>query len=336
MEQDRGKNETPSDEELAPARSTRDTAIAAWRIAAPAVRLGALLLVPVLILGIAAAQLGRDLGPAVPDLVQAAGLADKKELIVGVLGDVPGVSLRDPDTGRFTGFDIDVSYLIAADLGFLRDEVRFAVVESEDRTRMMAHDKEGRFTSVDLVVAGFGITAERESLPGVSFSQPYLATEQTVVTLVGHTDVGTLGDLTNRRVCVVGATESERLADRSGAVVRAAANSLECIAGVLKGHFEAVIGDAAILAGFVARHRNRLMAHDIGLESTTQWGINTGANAALRELVDHFLARSAHDGRDDRWETAFERHFVAEQKYLPTQPVAMDRQPSVMNVDVRD
>ncbi|AGL19759.1 family 3 extracellular solute-binding protein [Actinoplanes sp. N902-109] len=313
-----------------------------WRIAAPAVRLAALLLVPVLILGIAAAQLGRDLGPSVPDLVRAAGLAGREELVVGVLGDVPGVSLRDPDTGRFTGFDVDISYLIAADLGFLRDEVRFAVVENEDRSRMLTHDpmlthdEKGGFISVDLVVAGFGITAERESLPGVGFSQPYLATEQTVVTRIGHTGVVTLGDLRTRRVCAVGATESERLANQSGAVVLAAADPGECISWVLDGRVEAVVGDAAILAGFVARHRKQLMAHDIGLESTTQWGINTGDNAALRELVDHFLARSADDGRDDRWETAFERHFMTEQKYLPTQPIAMDRQPSLTNVEVRD
>jgi glutamate transport system substrate-binding protein len=91
--------------------------------------------------------------------------------------------------------------MVAADLGFRRSEVRFLSIESEDRARRQATDVDGRRITVDLVIASYSITPAREADAAVSFSVPYLSTEQSVVTLTGHQPVSTLEDLRGKKVC---------------------------------------------------------------------------------------------------------------------------------------
>lgn len=120
---------------------------------------------------------------------------------------MPGVSLQDPATGAFSGFDIDIGYLIAADLGFRPHEVRFLPLENEDRNRMYARDGNG-YRTVDLVIATYSITEQRARDPNVRFSSPYLNTEQSVMTLAAKPPVQDLSDLRDKPVCTITITTS--------------------------------------------------------------------------------------------------------------------------------
>src|SRR4051794_18092591 len=152
------------------------------RRSAMAVRLVAVTVTLVLALWVVVAVVLLTGPPSEDQLRRQAGLDGKRELLVGVKDDQPGVAYRNRD-GSFSGFDIDIAYLVAAGLGFRRDEVRFLSIESEDRARMQATDAHGNRMGVDLVVASYSIPPERERVPGVRFSEPYLYTEQSVVTL---------------------------------------------------------------------------------------------------------------------------------------------------------
>jgi glutamate transport system substrate-binding protein len=109
----------------------------------------------------------------------------------------------------------------------------------------------------------------------------------------------------------------------------------ECVTALKQGDVEAVETDAAILAGFVAADPTHLKHHDIGLDRQEEYGINTGGNEALRKLVNLSLYNSLHDPKDQRWEDAFDRYLRPEQPANQPQQVAVDHQPDVPKVSVR-
>src|SRR4051794_759368 len=147
------------------------------RFSLAAFRLAALGLVLVLALSIALVRLFGSGPPSVADLRAQAGVDTWTDLPIGVKDDQPGTAYRDAD-GRWSGFDIDIAYMIAEDLGFRRSDVKFYAMESEDRARMQATDAKGNRVPVKMVIASYSITPERKAMTGVRFSAAYLYTEQ--------------------------------------------------------------------------------------------------------------------------------------------------------------
>lgn len=267
--------------------------------------------------------------PSVEDLRHQAGLDERKELLVGVKNDQPGIASYSAGTG-WTGFDIDIAYMIAEDLGFRRGEVRFLEIESEDRARMQATDtKAHQQVGVDLVIASYSITPDREAAPGVTFSAPYLYTEQSVVTRVGHRQVSTLEDLAGQRVCTLSTSTSESPLGKAHAVPVSRKTIHECFEALDAKTVDAVSTDAAILAGYKYRFPKKYTHFDIGLESTEAWGVNVGENDALRKLVNLTLFRSREDPTDHRWEDAYDRNLRVEVPANWPTPIASDQQPAV-------
>jgi glutamate transport system substrate-binding protein len=273
--------------------------------------------------------------PSKEDLIRQAGLVGKGELLIGVKEDQPGLAFRDPRTGEYSGFDVDIAYMVASDLGFGRGSVRLLPIQSKDRARMQALDG-GRFVTVDLVVASYSITSQRAALPGVSFSAPYLRTAQSVMTRRDHPSVQSLNDLGNEVVCAPTTTTSADSAQRAGLQLVTKNELTGCVDGLLSGQFGAVTTDAAILAGVVHAHPQELKMHALGLDADEQWGINTGSSPALNALVNLSLYHSRYDPQDHRWEDAFERNLRPEQPDSLPQEVANDQQPPVAKVRVRE
>jgi len=274
--------------------------------------------------------------PTEAGLREDAKLIGKTELLIGVKNDVPGVAHKE-EGGRFTGFDIDIAYMIAADLGFSAHEVRFLRIEDEDRSRMLAWDVDAkRNIKVDLVIASYSVTEEREKAPNVSFSAPYLETEQSVMTLKDHVDVHDLEDLADsHKVCTLSTSTSASPASEAGLDLKRVGQLQTCVDGLRGGTYDAVTTDAPLIAGFVAQSPGVFKHHDIGLSTPELWAVNTGGNEALRTLVNLILYRSLNDPDDRRWEEAYDRNLrPLEEASLP-QPIAADEQPFVPEVEVR-
>ncbi|WP_329425023.1 transporter substrate-binding domain-containing protein [Streptosporangium sp. NBC_01495] len=293
------------------------------------------------VVGVSIAWVGGP--PTEAELREKAGLLNKDRLLVGVKEDTPGIALRKPGETGFAGFDIDIAYMIAADLGFRPDQVDFLSIETEDRARMQARDTDGTFVKVDLVVATFSVTPERKADPSVGFSTPYLYTEQSVVTRSDYPDdnVTSLGQLEGKRVCSLGTSTS--LTELKKAIkVDPIAELLisKCVDRFADGlaanrAVDAVTTDAALLAGFVAEPGRKLRHHDIALEKTEMWAVNAGSNGALRTLVDLALYRSYADPANKMWEEAYEKHIRPLLAANPGVDVAQARQPCALSPDVR-
>ncbi|WP_433500045.1 transporter substrate-binding domain-containing protein [Sphaerimonospora sp. CA-214678] len=283
---------------------------------------------------VAAGTIWASGSPTEADLREEARLVGKQELLIGVKDDSPGVSWWNPESRRYEGFDIEIAYMVAAELGFSPRQVRFLAIETEDRGKMQAMDREGGFVTVDLVVATYSVTAERTAQ--IHMSEPYLQTEQTVVTRRDHEDVSSLGDLAGDKVCTLAASTSADQLQQAGAALVGKKNRIsECVDDMRAGEYDAVTTDAAIMAGFVAKYPKELRAHDIGLAAAERWGIATGRNRALRTLVNLALYRSFADPADRRWEKAFDTYLAPLQKANDRQQVAVAEQPSIDEPDVR-
>jgi serine/threonine protein kinase len=91
-------------------------------------------------------------------------------LKVGVKADQPGLSEKTKG-GKYRGYEIDVAYAIAQDMGYSRDKVTFEPVSSENRSTILQKG------DVDLVIATYSITEERKHAKApdysVAFAGPY-------------------------------------------------------------------------------------------------------------------------------------------------------------------
>jgi glutamate transport system substrate-binding protein len=271
--------------------------------------------------------------PSVDDLREQAGLDGKRELLIGVKSDQPGVA--EFADGVWSGFDIEIAYMIAEDLGFRRSEIRFLAIESEDRARMQATDQKGERVGVDMVIASYSRTPERENTAGVRFSAAYLYTEQSVITRPDHDQVNALEDLAGEDVCTLAASTSEGPAQDAGVRLHTRKTISECFKGLDAKQYAAVTTDAAILAGYKSRSPTKYVHWDIGLDKIEAWGVNVGENPALQTLVDLTLYRSREDPEDNRWEEAFDRNFTSQEAVNRPAPIAVDQQPAVKEPDVR-
>jgi glutamate transport system substrate-binding protein len=306
------------------------------RVNLAAFRLAGLGLALVLALSLAMVRLFVGGPPSVADLREQAGVDTWAELPIGVKDDQPGTAFRDKD-GRWSGFDIDIAYMIAEDLGFRRSEVKFYAIESEDRPRMQATAPNGTRVPVKLVIATFSINEERKNIPGVRFSQPYLYTEQSVLTMHGRMrQVSTMADLTGKRVCSLSASTSLEAPEEYKAITVPRNRISQCIEDLRKGRVEAVTTDASILAGFKAGSPDEFDHWDVGYPENETYGVNVGENPALQRLVDLTLYRSYTDPKDSRWEEAYDRNFQSEVEANDKAPIAVPEQPRVVRPDIRE
>jgi glutamate transport system substrate-binding protein len=220
----------------------------------------------------------------------------------------------------------------------------------EDRNRMQGRTFDTRRpVDLDLVVAAFSITPERINDEKVVFAGPYLTTQTTVLTRKDHGPVESLSGLDSpitvngkarkQQVCTPGTSTSLGYLHHEvpAADIHPLQLNSECVALLNQGKIDAVVTDAAILAGFQAQEPTKLSLHNIASTNDEHWGIGLGQDftghdqkiQARRQLVLlalNDLLTSSQEG----WEKAFEMLPATSQSPSDdVQVVADDRQPPV-------
>src|ERR1700733_339307 len=92
-------------------------------------RLAGLGLALVLVLALTLVKLFVAGPPSIEDLRAQAGVDSWATLPIGAKADQPGLAYYDQAKKSWSGFDIDMAYMIAEDLGFRRQEVKFYAIE---------------------------------------------------------------------------------------------------------------------------------------------------------------------------------------------------------------
>jgi glutamate transport system substrate-binding protein len=243
--------------------------------------------------------------PSVQDKLRESHIFGQSKLKIGVAKYEPLMGVLED--GEFVGFDIEIARYIAASLGYAGDDrIEFIQLATEDRVPAL---QSGR---VDIVVASFSMTEEREKL--VSFAGPYFVTTQEVMIPVTMRDrIRTIEDLRRpeHRICTSGGSTTEAELERHQVKARVVKTVEDCVKGILAGRYDAVSSDETILAGFRSRYPTQLEIVDMPFGTSEQLGIGVSiTDPALRDLIAFFLHKSYLAGRDGRtspWLAAYHK-----------------------------
>ncbi|MBZ6228244.1 bifunctional serine/threonine-protein kinase/glutamate ABC transporter substrate-binding protein [Streptomyces olivaceus] len=175
-----------------------------------------------------------------------------KRLTIGAKEDQPGLSFHNKDTDVWSGFDIDIAYALAEKLGYGKDDVDFYAVTTGNRASRL---KNG---DVDLVVASYSMTTEREKQDDIRFVGPYYKAGSSLLVRKNSAryDLDEAVDVKRNHVEVCTARDStyaDKLKEEGYATGKWQPDSYrECVDRLLdrKSSVYAVASDDVLLAGY--------------------------------------------------------------------------------------
>jgi glutamate transport system substrate-binding protein len=217
------------------------------------------------------------------------GATGNGKLTIGIADDEPGVSAKS-GTG-YQGFDIDTAAFIAGKLNVPIENITWKPLDPGERIAALENGQ------VDLVVATFSITPEREQQ--VTFSQPYFVAHQDL--LIRRNDESITGPetLDGKTLCAAtGTTSADYVKShyKGKITLREVPTFSECVRDLAGGDVDAVSTDDLILAGFAAQPEYKGLLKVVGkgfTDETYGVGLKKGdtamadkVTAALKEYID--------------------------------------------------
>lgn len=214
------------------------------------------------------------------------------KVVIGVKEDQPGLGYKDPTTGEYSGFDIEIAQLIAAKLGFGEDKIEYKTVQSAGREAAITNG------DVDYYVGTYTINDKRKAL--ISFAGPYFVAGQDLLVRKDDDSITGKDTLKGKKVCsVTGSTPIQRVRDEQ---LTEPTNIVEfqgysqCVDKLLTKEVDAVTTDDAILKGFAAQDPDALKV--VGKTfSEEPYGVGLPLDdKALRDKVNDILQTAIDDG----------------------------------------
>ncbi|MFF9867674.1 glutamate ABC transporter substrate-binding protein [Streptomyces sp. NPDC013953] len=239
-------------------------------------------------------------------------------LIVGAKEDQPYLGEKDPATGRYFGFDIEIARMTAAYLGFDPAGIEFRTIASANRETALQNGQ------VDYYVGTYTINDNRKKLVG--FAGPYYMAGQSLLVRADENDIEGPRDLAGERVCsAAGSTPYQRIAaEYPRAELVAYDTYAVCVDNLLTYQVDAVTTDDTILLGFAAKVPDELKV--VGRPfSREPYGIGVPrSDNALRLALDDALEANERNGN---WKKAYDATLGLSGVPAP-QPPAIDRYPA--------
>ncbi|MGM1062105.1 glutamate ABC transporter substrate-binding protein [Saccharothrix sp. Mg75] len=181
-------------------------------------------------------------------------MKNRGKVVIGVKEDQPGLGYKDPTSGKFTGFDVEIAKLVAAKLGFSDDKIEYKAIASAGREQALING------DVDYYVGTYTINAKRKEQ--IAFAGPYFTAGQDL--LVAKSDDSITGPetLKGKKVCSVtgstpiqkvkneGLTEPENIVELQ--------NYSQCVTQLQQGAVDAVTTDDAILKGYASQEPEKM------------------------------------------------------------------------------
>ncbi|MFJ9853917.1 glutamate ABC transporter substrate-binding protein [Streptomyces sp. NPDC101150] len=268
---------------------------------------------------VAGSVYSHDYTPAKNVKLDSRALRDAQKrgkIIIGVKADQPFLGYQDPSTKKYSGFDIEIAKMVAADLGFSTKQIQFETVNSNVReTKISNHD-------VDFYVGTYTINNERKKQVG--FAGPYYTAGADLLVRKDDKKITGPDALKGRKVCsITGSTPLQEIKKpKYGADTQELDKYSDCVEKLLNGQVDALTTDDAILKGYAAQRPSKLRV--VGKPFTKEpYGVGMDKNdKALREAITKALEHHI-DNKD--YEKAYEgtlgksgSAFVKPQTPLPT------------------
>jgi glutamate transport system substrate-binding protein len=217
-----------------------------------------------------------------------AGSAMAKIRDAGVLN-VGGVetstmfSLKDPTTGKVSGFDAYMSQLLAKYITG-KPTTKITVVTSQTREQVLEN------RSVDVVFATYSITPARAERVG--FAGPYYASPLGIGVAKTNASVKTTADLGGKDVCVqANSTAVAALAKAAPTAKPLLLNTNnECLEALKQGRVQAYVVDQALLIGVEAKSHDIQVLPFSGTSVMDPYGIGLPKDdPKMKEFVNAWL-----------------------------------------------
>jgi len=246
-------------------------------------------------------------------------IRSRGKIVVGIDFE-PGLSLRNPTTHRFEGFDVAIAEFMAVGIfggtrDGLGDKIEFVETVSKDRESAIDNG------NVDIVVASYTINDERKQV--VDFAGPYLVTHQDIMVAAGDTSITGVADLNGKKVCsATGTTSAANIAAKAPQAQLTLFDTMtECADALREGSVAAVSTDEPILVGLIANSGGAFKLVEAPF-SDEPYGIGLPkGDVALRSFLNDQLRKIEQNGE---WAKAFEASLG--KLGLPTpSPPAIDR-----------
>lgn len=239
-------------------------------------------------------------------------------LRVGAKEDQPYLGEKDPATGVYSGFDIEIARMMAASLGFDPKTIRFKTIASANRETALQNGQ------IDYYVGTYTINDMRKKLVG--FAGPYYMAGQGLLVRTDENDIHSPQDLAGKTVCsAAGSTPYQRIAaDYPKAKLVAYDTYSICVDNLLTYQVDVVTTDDAILLGFAAKAPDEMKV--VGKPfSQEPYGIGVPrSDNALRFALDDALEANEKNGN---WKKAFEATLGLSGAPAP-KPPPIDRYPA--------
>ena len=238
-------------------------------------------------------------GFELPDVAHLAeGRSGAATSIVGAKEDQPYLGEKDPASGVYSGFDIEIAKMMAASLGFDPKTIRFRTIASANRETALQNGQ------IDYYVGTYTINDKRKKLVG--FAGPYYMAGQSLLVRTDENDInGPAGpgrqDASARRPAPPRTSASQQ--DYPKAMLVAYDTYSVCVDNLLTYQVDAVTTDDAILLGYAAKVPDELKV--VGKPfSEEPYGIGVPrSDNALRFALDDAL--EAHE-KNGNWKKAYE------------------------------
>ncbi|MEV0091180.1 glutamate ABC transporter substrate-binding protein [Streptomyces sp. NPDC050738] len=239
-------------------------------------------------------------------------------LVVGAKEDQPYMGEKDPATGVYSGFDIEIAKMMSASLGFDPKTIEFKTIASANRETALQNGQ------IDYYVGTYTINDNRKKLVG--FGGPYYLAGQGLLVRTDENDINGPKDLDGKRVCsAAGSTPYQRIqSDYPKAELVAYDTYSICVDNLLTYQVDAVTTDDTILSGYAAKVPDELKV--VGKPfSAEPYGIGVPkSDNALRFALDDAIALREKNGD---WQQAYDATLgLSGRKAAPAPPI--DRYPA--------
>jgi len=224
-----------------------------------------------------------------------AKLHDAGKITIGTKFDEPGIAFKDPASGDFTGFDVEIARAVAGKLGIDASKIEFKETISKNRETFIQNG------TVDFVIGSYSITDDRKQL--VDFAGPYYVTGQQLLVAKDDDSIKGPEDLKGKKVCsVAGSTSIVTVEEKYGANPIPFGTYTECVEQLTNGSVDAVTTDGAVLLGYAAKQPDKLKVVGDAF-SVENYGIGLKkGDTAFRDFVNDALQSTFDDGT---WKSAF-------------------------------
>ncbi|MGH4034844.1 glutamate ABC transporter substrate-binding protein [Actinomycetota bacterium Odt1-20B] len=211
------------------------------------------------------------------------------QIVFGAKDDQPYLGFEDSG-GKRSGFDIEIAKMVAADLGFKPDQIKFKTVDSGVRETSISKGQ------VDLYVGTYTINDERKKQVG--FAGPYFMAGADLLVRKDDKSITGPDSVKGKKVCsIVGSTPLQEIKKpKYGAKTVELAKYSECVQQLLNDEVDAVTTDDAILKGYAAQRPSKLKV--VGKPFTKEpYGVGMNKDdKALRKAVSDAIEAHQKNG----------------------------------------